>query len=71
MKYFEEIFKGKVTAPSGRTLEALHMITIPHFNGKGCRPYIEVIEIKDDLITQFSAKDHPNLKKYSDESHKI
>jgi len=43
------------------------MHTIPHFNGKGCRPYIEVVDIHDELITVFSAKDHPNLKKYSDE----
>jgi len=56
-----------VTAPAARTLEALHMHTIPHFNGKGCRPYIEVVDIHDELITVFSAKDHPNLKKYSDE----
>jgi len=53
-----------VTAPVGRTLEAIHMVTVPHFNGKGCRPYIEVIQIADELITIFSAKDHPNLKKY-------
>lgn len=44
------------------------MITVPHFNGKGCRPYIEVVEIKNELTTIFSAKDHPNLKKYSDET---
>lgn len=47
--YFEEIFKGKVTAPLARTIHSVHVITIPHFNGKGCRPYIEIVSIKKDL----------------------
>ena len=43
------------------------MHTIPHFNGKGCRPYLEILETHEDLIEIYSGKSDPTMRKYRDE----
>jgi len=44
------------------------MHTIPHFNGKGCRPYLEILETtKKGLIEIYSGKSDPTMRKYKDE----
>jgi hypothetical protein len=32
------------------------MYTIPHFNGKGCRPYIEILETREELVEIYSTR---------------
>jgi len=44
------------------------MHTIPHFNGKGCRPYLEILETHNELIEVYTSKADANMRKYKDES---
>lgn len=45
VKYFEMVYRGAIVSPTIRILKAVNMHTIPHFNGKSWKPYLEIVTI--------------------------
>lgn len=63
VKYFEQILKEHVVAPTIKTLKGIEMVTVPNIKNKTCRPYVEIVQVKDMTIL-FSGRKIANLKKY-------
>lgn len=47
VRYFELVFKGVVKSPSMWTLKEVKMHTVPYMNGKTCRPFMELVNIRN------------------------
>ena len=69
VRYFELVYKGVVWSPQMFTLREIKMHTIPHINGKTCRPYVEVINIKN-FSCLYTGKFWENLNSFKDTSSK-
>jgi protein-tyrosine phosphatase len=45
VRYFELIYKGIIKSPCIRILDEVRIKSIPHMNGKSCKPYMEIINL--------------------------
>lgn len=63
VRYFEQILKGKILAPTLKTLKSVEMHTVPNMGNKRCKPYLEIIQVKN-MTTLFSGKKLSKLNKY-------
>lgn len=69
VRYFELVYRGIVISPSMWTLREVKMHTVPHLNGKTCKPYMELVSIINHA-TIYTGKYDDNLKTYKDISEK-
>ena len=62
--FFNLILRGVIKSPSMRILSKVTMNTVPHFNKKSWKPYMEIIKmVKNKLL--YSGKKCDFLKSYS------
>lgn len=64
VRYFEEILNGNITAPTLKLLKRVEMHTMPNIKKNTCRPFVEIIQVKN-VKTLFSAKKFSKLQKYT------
>lgn len=64
VKYFEQILKGHVRAPTVKQLKSIEMHGIPNMKNKSCRPYLELVQVKG-MTTLFSGKKLNTMKRYT------
>ncbi len=50
------MLNGVVKSPASKTLKAVRMHTVPNMNGNTCKPYLEIVTLKN-FKTIYSGKD--------------
>lgn len=63
IKYFEQVYFGQIRSPTTRILKSVEMHTVPHMNGKSCKPFLEIVEVKDTKVI-YTGKHCDYLKTY-------
>lgn len=63
VKYFELLYGGYIKSPSPKLLQSVKVMTVPHMNGKSCKPFLEIQDVKTSE-TIFSGKHCEYLKVY-------
>lgn len=69
VRYFELVYKGIICSPSMLVLKEIKMHTVPHFSGRTCRPFLELISIKNFEVI-YTGKNSNMLRSYKDMSGK-
>ena len=62
--YFGELLKNWKKTPILKNLLSVNLMGLPRFSGnKGCRPYIEIYNVRENRLVLFSIKNANYLKK--------